>query len=339
MVLMSAADGDGSRVDRSPSSSAEVQLVRVNKEAASREHRRTAGLLRVAVDHPAAVYVASLSTRVSRETMIYALRRAARFFSSTPAELDWCSLRFGHLSSLRAHLIETAAPSTGNRVLSAVRGVLHTAVKLGRMGHVEMLTACDVETIRGWREPRGRALSVEEISAMVRACDGRALVGDRDRALLAIVFGAGLRRAEAVSLNVGALDAGELRIIGKGNKERIVPVPSNVRRAVELWERARGAPSGAPLFVGFHHGVPSTDRLSGGGLYLAFEALAGRAGVARFSPHDLRRTYIGELFDLGVDIKTIQDLVGHSSPITTARYDRRPARTRRAAAERLVFPF
>src|SRR5258708_5268464 len=271
--------------------------------------RGAGGMLGARLDPPAAVYVASLSTWSSRSTLIDALKRAARFFGSSPGEIDWASLRFAHLSALRAHLIESVAPATGNKVLSAVRGVLRYAARLDLMPHEAMSKACDVESIRGHREPKGRALAPEEIAGMVAACAGRGLAGDRDRALLGLLFGAGLRRAEAMLLDVGAVSTDELRVRGKGNKERLVPVPASVRRAVELWESVRGVPIGAPLFVRFTKGRPTSSRLSPSGLYIVMQRLGARAGLAHFSPHDLRRTYIGELFDTGADIKTIQDLV------------------------------
>ena len=337
---MDAADGVGIALARDTSSPSSTTSTSSSVEPGSEEHRRVAKMMRVAVGHPAALYVASLSTPVSRRTLVDALRRGSGFFGKTPASLNWTSVRFVHMLSLRAHLLETVAPSTGNRVLSAFRGVIRFAARLGLVSHLEAIQACDVDSIRGHREPRGRALELGELAAMVAVCKTRGLVGLRDRALLGVLVGGGLRRAEGIALNVGSLTTElELRILGKGNKERVVPMPQTVCNAIEAWERALIRPPGAPLFVRFCKGVPTSSRLTPKGLYVIVRQLGERARLEHFSPHDLRRTYIGELFDAGADIKTIQDLVGHSSPITTARYDRRPGRTRRAAVDKLKLSF
>lgn len=75
------------------------------------------------------------------------------------------------------------------------------------------------------------------------------------------------------------------------------------------------------------------------GVGRACARLAAAAGVADFKPHDCRRSYIGHLLDTGADLATVQALAGHADPATTARYDRRPAETRRRAARALAVPY
>jgi site-specific recombinase XerD len=305
--------------------------------------RRASRLLGVALEHPAAVYVAGLTTRSSRRSVIGSLRRAALYWGSSPAELDWCGLTYGHVAALRSHLAETRAPATGNRILSAVRGVLRSAVKLGQMTYVAMFAASDVKPIRGERLLAGRALSPEEIGAMVAACEGNGARGDRDRALIGLLFGAGLRRSEVMALDAGDLSHDGIVVKGKGNKERLVSLGPPVRRALMTWLERRAtlretAGDGA-MFVRFSKGHATDARLTDNGIYKAFLKLVEKAEVRHCTPHDLRRTYAGDLLDLGVDIATVQRLMGHANPITTARYDRRPLRTRQEAADRIVFPF
>jgi site-specific recombinase XerD len=313
--------------------------ITTTESAPSPAQRRAARALSVALTHPAAVYLASVAEG-SRYTLTQSVRQAASFFGSTAAILEWTSLTYAHVSALRSYLSDTYAPATGNKVLCAVRGVLKHAVRLGLMDRMAMQAAIDVPPIRGHREQPGRSLALAETEAMVRACDTRGVVGIRDRALLALTCGAGLRRIDAATLNVESLRPdGDLLVRGKGNKERLVPLGEPVRRALDAWIAARGSPFG-PLFVRITRGGKvSSERLTPDGITYALHELRDAAGLAHFTPHDLRRTFIGDMFDAGVDVRTIQEIVGHTCADTTARYDRRPQRVRRAAVARLTFPF
>lgn len=284
------------------------------------------------------MYVASLSPGSRRSTMD-GIKRAARFFGGTPACVEWHKIGFAHVTSLRSYLADKHAPATCNRVLSALRGVLRFAVRLGLMGRLEMLNAIDVPTVRGSREPTGRSLTQEELRRMFLAARPGA-AGDRDRCLLALLCGGGLRRAELAGLNISSIepDGTSIRVRGKGNKERIVPLPEGARKHLERWIQSRGRAPGALLFSLSYHQM-TTNRITAPGIYCVLQLLADRAGVAHFSPHDLRRTYIGDLLDAGVSLPTVQGLVGHSDPATTSRYDRRGHRARVEAVARLEVPF
>jgi integrase len=179
----------------------------------------------------------------------------------------------------------------------------------------------------------GRALSISEIRALVRAASSSA----RDGAALALCYGAGLRRSEAVTLpvwadKVGVAPDGVVHVLGKGGKHREVPL--GPRRLVEVrrWmvERIALAPKHTQLLC-----ASSGRQLSAEGLDKVLVAVARRAGIARFTPHDLRRSYITHLLDRGVDVLTVSRLAGHNDPKTTALYDRRGAAARSAAAATL----
>jgi integrase len=127
-------------------------------------------------------------------------------------------------------------------------------------------------------------------------------------------------------------------VLGKGNKERIVPLPKEAAYALLRWIAIRGIATG-PLFLRIErNGKPSERRLTEAGLYAVLQSLTKRAQIAPWTPHDARRTYAGDLFDAGVDIRTVQELLGHRSPVTSAGYDRRGERAKRDAADRLSFP-
>ncbi len=156
-----------------------------------------------------------------------------------------------------------------------------------------------------------------------------------------MLYGGGLRRSEVVALDLEDFDAttGVLKVNGKGNKERVSYVTNGARKALDAWLVHRGGEPG-PFFVPFTKGGAILMRwMTDQSVLDLVVRLARRAGIPRFSPHDLRRTFIGDMLDLGVDISTVQQLAGHAQVTTTARYDRRGEHVRRRAAEMLHVRF
>ena len=124
------------------------------------------------------------------------------------------------MEAIRASLQESElAPSTINMTLSALRGVAKSAFNLGLMSADHYARLCNVKPVRGERVPVGRALSVGEIGALLDTCAGTP-IGIRDAAIIAIMYCCGLRRDEIVSLYLSHYNEGELKVRGKGNKER-----------------------------------------------------------------------------------------------------------------------
>lgn len=187
---------------------------------------------------------------------------------------------------------------------------------------------------------RDDRVSLVDFLALV-ASDGHGH-GARDAALLAVLYGAGLRRAEAVALNLADFDSesGELRIrSGKGRKPRTVYVTNGAREAVAAWLEVRG-PEAGPLFLAVDKaGNVRPGQLTPGAVYQILERLQGAAKVKPFSPHDCRRSYVTALLAAGNSIAVVQKLAGHASVATTARYDRSDEDAKRRAAETLHVPF
>lgn len=287
---------------------------------------------------PRAVYLASLAPG-SRRAMASALDTMASWLRVSMRPFPWHRIRRVHADALRARLQEAYAPTTSNRFLAALRGVLRAARRLRMIEQEDFDLAVGVERVRGERLPRGRALTPSELRALFAGCDPHIAGGARDAALLALLYGAGLRRAEAAALDIAHVDpSGAIRVLGKGNRERLVHATGGALRALERWLAVRGAEPG-PLFVPLARGGrPKRSRLSDHGIFLILRRLAAAAQVAAFSPHDCRRTFISDLLDLGVDIATVQRMAGHRDVTTTARYDRRPEQAKRRAAELLHVP-
>lgn len=294
--------------------------------------------------NPAAVYLASLgagSVRAQRT----ALDKVARLIlAGAPSweSIDWTVLRYQHVALVKSLLIkEGLAAATVNRILSALKGVVREGWRLGFVDAEELRRVEDVKSEKVQTLPAGRALSMAEVQTLGEACDTTTPGGARDAAMLAILFGAGLRREELVTLDLADYNprTGELRIKGKGNKERLAYATNGSSTALAIWLTHRGTEPG-PLFSAVNRwGRVAGKRMSTQAVYGALLTLAQSAGVAKFSPHDLRRTFISELLDRGADLSAVKDLAGHSSVTTTTRYDRRGERARRKAAELLHFPF
>lgn len=292
---------------------------------------------------PAGVYLASLAEG-SRKAMLGALALVAESISGARDvhTFDWSSLRYEHLAAIRGQLAGQHSPAYANKILSAVKGAMKAAWRLGLMSSDDFHRAADVRPVTGSRVAAGRALESGELAALFSSCSGDDPVNIRDAALLAVLYGGGLRRAELAGLDLHQWDAanGSLVVIGKGNKERIIYLPAAAVRLVARWLEIRGAADG-PLFLPAASKRRSAfidRRMTPQAVLYILQRRAELAKVAKFSPHDLRRSFISTLLDAGADIVTVQKMVGHSKVETTARYDRRPEQVKRRAAELIHIP-
>lgn len=168
-----------------------------------------------------------------------------------------------------------------------------------------------------------KALSVAEIQTILEAATGDDPVQIRDRAFLEFLYGTGARISEAVTLPLDAVtDTDLVRLLGKGNKERIVPLGSYAKAALEAYIvrvrpglAAKGVPGGA-LFLN-RRGMPMS-RQSGWNIV---RKAASRAGITKpISPHTFRHSFATHLLNGGADIRIVQELLGHSSVTTTQMY-------------------
>jgi len=164
-----------------------------------------------------------------------------------------------------------------------------------------------------------KTLSVDEAAALMERGHGTSTLALRDRAILELLYSSGLRVSELTGLNVEALDLREnlVRVIGKGRKERIVPVGRKAHAALCDYLEARGAVGDdQPLFVN-HRGGRLTPR----SVQRHLKVRLLKAGVLKdISPHALRHSFATHLLDGGADLRAIQELLGHASLSTTQRY-------------------
>jgi integrase len=143
--------------------------------------------------------------------------------------------------------------------------------------------------------------------------------GPRDAVILALGVGAGLRRAELAGLDLADVDLGReiVRVLGKGQKVRAVPIKGGTLEAIRAWLACRGLEAGPLVCPVRKGGRVVVQRLAPQGVLRVCEKRAREAGVPEFAAHDLRRTYISTVLDQGVDLSVASDPAGHSSPNTT----------------------
>ncbi|MDP7032047.1 MAG: site-specific tyrosine recombinase XerD [Gemmatimonadota bacterium] len=213
------------------------------------------------------------------------------------------------------------APTTVRRRLSAVRGLHRSALRAGLAGEDPTR---EVVGPRRTRKLPG-ALTVPEIERLLAAVPKEGPLALRDTALLEFGYATGLRASEMASVNEGDLDEepGLVRVRGKGEVERQVPVGRIARHAVEAWRR-KGRPSllrgrrEDALFLNARGG-----RLSRAGIWLAIRRHARAAGLGgSVSPHTLRHSFATHLLEGGEDLRVVQELLGHADLSTTQIYTR-----------------
>lgn len=219
----------------------------------------------------------------------------------------------------RASAVPQLAASSLSRLQSSVRSFHRFLVREG----IEQ----DDPAVR-LRPPKlprklPKALTIEQVEQLLAAPSAEDPIGIRDRALLELLYATGARVSEAVDLDVDDVTQGDvLRLRGKGNKERIVPLGSYARAAIDAYLTrvrpglaAKGRAS-SRLFLGAR-GAPLTRQ----GVWLVIRAAAEKAQItSAVSPHTMRHSFATHLLQGGADVRVVQELLGHSSVATTQIY-------------------
>jgi integrase/recombinase XerC len=164
-----------------------------------------------------------------------------------------------------------------------------------------------------------KTLSVDEVFSLMERGPAVGLLPCRDRAIVELLYSCGLRIGELAALDVGHVYWGEalVRVLGKGNKERLVPIGSKAREALQHYLELRGMPDDwQPLFLNCRGG-----RLSARSIERNFKRQLLQAGILKeATPHALRHSFATHLLDGGADLRAIQELLGHASLSTTQKY-------------------
>jgi integrase len=251
-----------------------------------------------------------------------------------PEDFPWTQLRREHCAAIRSKLLDKA-PATARHRLTALKGILKEAWRQNLMDTEAYQRAVDLDPIRGSRLTHGRLLDSGEVARMFGVLGRfKSPIRERNQALLSIAVHCGLRRFELAEVQREGIVGATLSVVGKGNKEREVPLNAAARADLEAWLRFRGNTPG-PLFKPVRNGKLVDHAMSVSGVDGCLRELATEAKVEDFSPHDTRCTFITRLLETGTELGTVQKLAGHSDPATTMLYDRRGRRQAVEAVERL----
>jgi integrase/recombinase XerD len=303
-----------------------------NPDAAGRSRRPPAS--REPVPEPLAGQVARLldfltvERGLSRNTLEAYRRDVARYarYLAASGIADATSVQEATIGGFVAHLSGTEYAEGRRYRASSVARSLAVVRSLHAFLLREGDTATDPsEGVRRPKVPRTlpRPLSVDEVAALLAAPSDADATGLRDRAILEVMYGGGLRISEVVGLDVDDVDLeeGSVRVIGKRNKERAVPLGRFAVESVQAYlTRSRPAlarpDSGPAMFLNARGG-----RLTRQGADRVIKAAAVRAGLTkRVTPHTLRHSFATHLLEGGADIREVQELLGHASLATTQIY-------------------
>jgi integrase/recombinase XerD len=275
-------------------------------------------------------YLSTLSSPRSVSSMTESLARVARVLDIPHwREIPWISLGRDQFALIRHRLERAYPPATVNLTLSAVRGVLREAADQELISEATLAVAGRrLKNVKGSRISKGRSLSGDEIRALLVAAE----MFDEPKAsmLRAIVIlgvGTGLRREEMCGLSLASVEDGlasdDVRVVGKGNRERACPLDEPTKQAILRWISVRKALDWPHrmLFASPSRGKPLSKQT----LWWLMTELTDVAQVASFSPHDFRRTFATSMLEKGLDLREVQVLLGHADIQTTARYDKREA--------------
>jgi integrase/recombinase XerC len=233
-----------------------------------------------------------------------------------PDQIDALTIR-GYLTVLHK---KKNKKSTIARKLSAVRSFFNFIVK---RGFLQSSPAQQVMTPKQARHIPAY-LSVDDMFRMLDSISEGTLLSLRNRAMFETMYSSGLRVSELAGMNVFDVDfsGGMIRVVGKGNKERRVPIGSHALSAIRAYREelkkktGTGTETDVPLFLNKHGG-----RLTTRSMARILEQVARKCGIqVPVSPHALRHSFATHMLDAGADLKAVQELLGHESLATTQKY-------------------
>lgn len=277
----------------------------------------------VGVPSVAAEYLRRFTNDTTRRTMAAALDTVAGVVGVQRDDIAWHTLSPAAYAAIRSTINETHKPATTNKCMVAIRGCVRLAWLDGLIsGDVRQRIEDATAAVRITRNAsHGRTISANTYRAVIEATNDGSPAGVRDVAMLHVMRGGGLRRDEIASMSIDGfdIDAGAVRIVGKGNKPRVVYLPPAARVALSAWLAIRGTHGGA-LFTRINKaGTITPHGMTSQAVYDVVCRRMAACGVS-VRPHDLRRTYATHEASRGVPLPVLQRQLGHASLATTSIY-------------------
>lgn len=286
-------------------------------------------------------YISGLAPSGRRGISSLLNRSASILKRGTDADnYPWEQLNYAAVAKVRAALLDDGyAVSSVNMALSALRGVAQTAFNLNCLDAEALARIRSVKRVSGDIQRKGRALDKQEIRALIQAAKQhpQPVRRCRDVAIVLTLCGTGLRAGELVKVERKDYDNGILMVRqGKGRKYREIHVADTVDKAIRAWLKVSVNEADSALFRRIQRNDKAASQpLTTTGLTGILTELQLTSGIARFTPHDMRRTFITLLLEQGVDINTVRQLAGHRDISTTTRYDCRGDSMKISASRRI----
>lgn len=293
--------------------------------------------------NPAKLYIQSLTSAVSRQQMQLKLGQIAKLNHAQFETFDWASMTPAWVMDMLIQLEDKGlAYSSVNLYLSAIKGVAREAWRNNLLEGDTLAKIKDISGRKGSRLPAGQAIPEQDIQQLLAVCsqDQNTIRGKRDATILTLGFYMGLRRAEIGQIKRSDLQlaTGFLKIIGKGNKQRELPIPQIVLTYLNDWLTERNKQITEHRLTGQHlfgqlsrHAqtarLVSLNGLTGEMIRLRLKTIWAQAGITDTfdqptpTPHDMRRTAITRWLNKGSP-RSAQALAGHSHIQTTMNYSR-----------------
>ena len=274
------------------------------------------------LDHTKAAVLNSLSSPHSRRNYKFAMEQFITWYCSEPR----LALNRAVVLRFRLYLESLGlAARTMNQRLAVVRRLAYEAADSGLLSPD---LAAGIRRVKGVKQlgtRLGNWLSGAQAKLLLERADGEDLRNIRDLAMLAVLLGCGLRRAELAELKVEDLEVRQghwaiVDLIGKGSRVRTVPMPKWVKEALDRWTVAAKVSQGRIFRAISRHGTPWGKGISENVIWYVVRRCAERTHLDHLAPHDLRRTCAKLCHTAGGEIEQIQFLLGHASVLTTERY-------------------
>lgn len=295
----------------------------MHKQNKRRKPRCRRIVLRLAdLDHAKSAVLNSLSSPCSRRNYKFAMEQFITWYCSEPR----LALNRSVVLRFRLYLESLGlAAGTINQRLAAVRRLAYEAADAGLLSPE---LAAGIRRVKGVKQLGSRSgnwLTFDQARTLLQSADGEGLRCLRDLAMISVLLGCGLRRAELSGLEIDDLQIRQghwaiVDLVGKGGHVRTVPMPLWVKAAVDRWTSAANVKTGRIFRAISRHGTPWGKGLSENVIWYVVRGCAEHMKLEHLAPHDLRRTCAKFCHVSGGELEQIQFLLGHVSVLTTERY-------------------